>query len=99
MGVLHLVSRSPYASLDLSNCLARLQSGDALLLLAGAVYGACYGSPIADAIRASPAACYVLIPDLKARGIAMDRMLPEITPVDFKGFVDLTVAYSRILSW
>ncbi|MFN3920238.1 MAG: sulfurtransferase complex subunit TusB [Methylohalobius sp.] len=99
MGVLHLVSRSPYASSDLSNCLARLQPGDALLLLAGAVYGACHGSPIADAILASPAACYVLIPDLKARGIAMEKILPEITPVDFEGFVDLTVAYSRILSW
>lgn len=99
MGVLHLVSRSPYTNLDLVQCLARLGEGDALLLLAGAVYGACHGSPVADSIRASAAACYALILDLEARGIAMDRVLPEITLVDFAGFVDLTVAYSRILSW
>ncbi len=99
MGVLHLVSRSPYTDLDLVQCLARLGKGDALLLLSGAVYGACHGSPVAASIRASPAACYAFIQDLEARGIAMERVLPEITPVDFEGFVDLTVAYSRILAW
>lgn len=99
MGVLHLVSRSPYTHSDLAQCLARLGKGDALLLLASAVYGACRGSPVADSIQTSTATCYALIPDLEARGIAMEKVLPEITLVDFDGFVDLAVAYSRILSW
>ncbi len=99
MGVLHLVSRSPYFSLDLAKALSRLSSEDALLLLANAVYGACPGSPVADSIQASQATRYVLIPDLKARGITPESLLPEIIPVEFEGFVDLTVAYSRILTW
>lgn len=99
MGVLHLVSRSPYLSLDLAKALSRLSSEDALLLLANAVYGACYGSPVAESIQASQAACYVLLPDLKARGIASERLLPAVIPVEFAGFVDLAVAYPRILAW
>ncbi|GAB6067323.1 hypothetical protein JCM13664_06410 [Methylothermus subterraneus] len=99
VGVLHLVARSPYASLDLASCLARLGPADALLLLGDAVYGACRESPVAANLLTSPAACYVLLPDLKARGIALEKVLPKITPVDFNGFVDLTVAYPRILTW
>ncbi len=99
MGVLHLVSRSPYTSLTLTQCLARLEHGDALLLLASAVYGACRENPAADSIQASHAACYALVPDLQIRGIPLTSVLPQITLVDFDGFVDLTVAYTRILSW
>ncbi|WP_022947311.1 sulfurtransferase complex subunit TusB [Methylohalobius crimeensis] len=99
MGVLYLVSRSPYTSLDLAQCLARVGDGDALLLLADAVYAAVPGNPVAEALEACSAACHVLIPDLEARGIARENRLPSLVPVDFEGFVDLTVDYERIVSW
>ncbi|MCX8048377.1 MAG: sulfurtransferase complex subunit TusB [Methylohalobius sp.] len=99
MGVLHVVSRSPYTGLDISHCLQRMDEGDALLLIAGAVYGACRDSLVAAAIQAGSVKCYALAPDLEARGIALEQLLPEVTPIDFDGFVDLAVAYPRILSW
>ena len=41
---------------------------------------------------------HVLMPDLEARGLA-DRMIEGVTPVDYSGFVGLTVASKNCQSW
>jgi tRNA 2-thiouridine synthesizing protein B len=41
---------------------------------------------------------YVLKPDLDARGLA-DRLMDGVTPVDYAGFVELTVSNKNCQSW
>lgn len=42
---------------------------------------------------------YVLLPDLKARGINPDKILDNITKVEYENLVDLLVENKRIVSW
>lgn len=42
---------------------------------------------------------YVLLPDLKARGINPDKILNHITKIEYENLVDLLVANKRIVSW
>ncbi len=42
---------------------------------------------------------YALGADLKARGIAADRMIEGFEIVDYAGFVDLSAEYSKVVAW
>ena len=42
---------------------------------------------------------YVLEPDLKARGLDIKSLIPNIDIIDYKGFVKLTVENSRVQNW
>jgi tRNA 2-thiouridine synthesizing protein B len=42
---------------------------------------------------------YVLGPDLKARGLAAERIIDGIQVVDYGGFVDLTTEHDTVQSW
>jgi tRNA 2-thiouridine synthesizing protein B len=98
MAALHLVSRSPADSRSLEQCLARTGEGDAVLLLEDAVYAVAWDSPaLAEASRR--VALRVLAPDLEARGLDASRLPEGVVPVDYRGFVALTVDYTPILSW
>jgi tRNA 2-thiouridine synthesizing protein B len=101
MGVLHLVSRSPGASLALTQCLERAGIGDAVLLLEGGVYAALKGSVLAPRLEQSMGhvTVYALAPDLAARGIATDELLAGVVLVDYEGFVGLSILHTPILSW
>ncbi len=44
-------------------------------------------------------AVYALEPDIQARGIPTERILDEITLVDYAGFVDLVTQYDNTMSW
>jgi tRNA 2-thiouridine synthesizing protein B len=101
MAILHLVNRSPLESRTLEHCLARLGKEDSVLLIENAVYGA-VGTGAGPALSKSLAAgfrVYVLNPDLEIRGLASSTLLEGIHPVDYAGFVGLTVAHRLIQSW
>jgi tRNA 2-thiouridine synthesizing protein B len=101
MGVLHLVSRSPHESSSLALCLARAGEGDAVLLLEDAVYAALNDSAFAPQLQQAcgKLALYVLTPDLVVRGIETEERIAGLMPVDYAGFVELSLRHTPILSW
>jgi tRNA 2-thiouridine synthesizing protein B len=101
MGVLHLVSRSPHESPSLALCLARAGEGDAVLLLEDGVYAALNDAAFASALLkvCGKLAVYVLTPDLAVRGIEPEARVAGLIPVDYAGFVELSLRHAPILSW
>lgn len=74
----------------LERCLARATPDAALLLLGDAVYRGL--TPHSHPLHA-------LIEDLAARGLSPADLAPNVTPIDMKGFVALSVAHSPIVGW
>lgn len=98
--MLHIVNKSPFQTSTLETCLRIAQPGNALLLIEDGVYAATVGSAAEAALRQACSALkvYVLQPDLEARGMTA-KLLDGVTPVDYGGFVDLTVQYHSSHSW
>ena len=42
---------------------------------------------------------FVLEPDLKARGLDIKSLIPNIDIIDYKGFVKLAVENARVQNW
>jgi len=101
MSILHTVNKSPFEKNALSSCLGHSKSGDGVLLIEDAVYGALKGTKTANQVEAakSTVELYVLGPDLAARGVATDRLLESITVVDYGGFVDLVAQHDTTQAW
>ena len=79
----------------------RIAKGDTLLFVASAVLCLHKNSQSAQTILAycQDLHCYALEADVLARGLALDEILPEITIVDYPGFVSLTVEHKVIKTW
>jgi len=101
MSILHTVNKSPYEKSSLDSCLRYAKAGSAILLIEDAVYAAVKGAAFEDRLQtaAQGKKLYVLGPDLKARGIAEDRLIAGIEVVDYAGFVDLSVEHDKVSSW
>ncbi|MCK7492951.1 MAG: sulfurtransferase complex subunit TusB [Comamonadaceae bacterium] len=104
MATLHLVSRSPYESNALMQCLDRAGFGDTVLLIEHGVYAALADAAVCHLLamaapRLGGDAICVLRPDLEARGIALDEVRSTIQLLEYDSFVDLAARHSRILSW
>ena len=99
--MLHTVNKSPFESSSLKTCLSLVRSGTDVLLIEDGVYGALAGSThsplVTEALEA--VRVYALEPDLKARGLSGDRLLPGIEVVGYDGFVDLACANDKIQNW
>lgn len=97
--MLHIINKSSLTNSALDNCLRVAQRGD-ILLIEDAVYAATTGNAFEGKIREAMGRfkVYVLQPDLEARGLA-DRIIADVTPVDYGGFVDLTAANKNCQSW
>ena len=97
--MLHIVNKSPLTSGTLESCLNTATGGE-LLLIEDAVYAAATGTAFEGKLKAAMGRfrVHVLMPDLEARGLA-DRMIEGVTPVDYSGFVGLTVASKNCQSW
>lgn len=98
MATLHVVSHSPFTDGRLNSCLRLLAAADGLLLCGDAVHGLQPGS--AAWTRLQPAAAngrlYALQEDLSARAITLD---PQVKPVDYPGFVQLSLDYDKVNTW
>lgn len=97
--MLHIINKSPLTNSALDNCLRVAVRGD-ILLIEDAVYAATSGNAFEGKIRDAMGRfkVYVLQPDLEARGLA-DRIIADVTAVDYGGFVDLTVTNQNCQSW
>jgi tRNA 2-thiouridine synthesizing protein B len=99
MGVLHMVSRSPYESSALADCLKRAVKGDAVLLLESGVYAVLPRAPQASHLVEAGVAVYAVEADLAARGIAPEDRMAEVIPLDYEGFVELALSHFPVQSW
>lgn len=88
MSTLHIVNQSPWSSDSWDRCLSVLSEGDALILIEDAVYAVSRDD--------LPANCFVLEPDLLARGLTAKG---TATCVGYSGFVELTCQHHRSVSW
>ena len=46
-----------------------------------------------------PIMVYVMAPDLKARGIALDYIKDGVKPIDYKDLVDILDSSEKVISW
>ncbi|WP_275097333.1 sulfurtransferase complex subunit TusB [Sedimenticola hydrogenitrophicus] len=101
MSILHTVNKSPYEKNSLDSCLSLASEGSALLLIEDGIYAALKGAAKEPRMKeaAQKMKLYVLGPDLKARGMAEDRVIEGIEVVDYAGFVDLAAAHDKVNAW
>ncbi len=99
MSTLHLLSHSPFTDSRFDSCLALLAAGDALLLSGDAVYALQPGSQPLQTLQQSGTgiAVFALFEDLQARGLS--AVPGQVTAIDYAGFVELCIAYTRVNSW
>ncbi|AMO56700.1 hypothetical protein GZ77_03040 [Endozoicomonas montiporae] len=94
MSTLHTVNKTGQA---LELCLRSLLLGDAILLIEDGVYALFEASEVLrEVIIDIPV--YVLEADILARGVS-NRDDLDITAMNYEGFVELTEAHEKILSW
>ncbi|HBR97936.1 MAG TPA: sulfurtransferase complex subunit TusB [Gammaproteobacteria bacterium] len=99
--MLHIVNQSPFERDSLASCLTLSLPGAGILLIEDAVVAVRTGSRVAEDLLAAMTDrhIYALGPDLDARGIARDTILPGIRCVDYAGFVQLTTEHNTLQSW
>lgn len=93
MSTLHIVANSPYRTDDLRRCLSLATPGDAILLIEDGVIGV--NQPELENLP--DIACFVLLPDLAARGLQLEYA--DMTSVDYAGFVDLVCQHRNSVTY
>ena len=101
MSILHTVNKSPFEKNSFDSCMKLAKKGSAVLLIEDGIYAAIKGAAKEEQINSAlqELNLYVLGPDLKARGIAEDRIIGGITVVDYAGFVDLAAEHDKVSAW
>lgn len=79
----------------------RIAQGDALIFMASAVLALYSKAQTAEQLEqyCQNFQCYVLEPDLLARGLMHDEIITNIKRVDYSGFVTLTTEHKVIKTW
>jgi tRNA 2-thiouridine synthesizing protein B len=95
MSTLHVINKSDAALW--SSCVATLSRGDSVLLIEDAVYA---GLPEQQQNVFVPEGVKLiaLSEDLAVRGISA-KIRPEIGNTTYSGFVALSLAHERVVSW
>jgi tRNA 2-thiouridine synthesizing protein B len=96
--MLHSITQSPTSDGRWSTIVQMILPSDVVLLLQNGVIAGLNGSAAAAQLLDLGAPIYVLIPDLMARGL-MPHLAVGITPIDYHGFVALTVQHQSHCAW
>lgn len=98
MALLHLLSRSPYTTSDLSACQRLLSPDDAILLCGDAVYALLPNTDFAQMLLELPESnlIFALDEDVQARGLNPPE---RVQTVDYPDFVELCTRYDKVNSW
>ncbi len=100
MSTLHTVNKSPFEKSSMDSCLAYAKEGSSVLMYEDGIYGAIKGTAVAEKITAKNGVnFYVLGPDLKARGVAEDKVTDGIEIVDYAKFVSLAAENDKVMAW
>jgi tRNA 2-thiouridine synthesizing protein B len=99
--MLHVVNKSPFEKNSLATCIRLSAEGSSILLIEDAVYGGFSGNEFEADLKDALASkkVYALEPDLKARGIANDKLIQGVQTVDYEGFVNLAAESTNTQSW
>ncbi|MFA0812588.1 sulfurtransferase complex subunit TusB [Microbulbifer epialgicus] len=93
---LHLVSKSPFSSSALCDCIKCFAEGDVLLLIEDGVYALRHGA----LQKLQNSAIYCLEADAKARGQQeLTAIVSGVTMIDDAGWVKLCTQNTPIVSW
>lgn len=88
--MLYTVNKSGTDSHALAACIERACEGDVILLIENAVFSAVkLQTSTAFQNLNEGVSVFVLMPDMLARGLAVERCYEFIQPVDYAGFVEL----------
>ncbi|WP_394166898.1 sulfurtransferase complex subunit TusB [Photobacterium piscicola] len=96
--MLHTVTRSPFQSHSLAQCLQFICAGDEILLLEDAVIVALSENIYFDLIKNIGVKIYLLEADIIARGL-QDKCDKDLDVIDYKGFVLLTERHDKHIKW
>jgi tRNA 2-thiouridine synthesizing protein B len=98
MSTLHVLSHSPFTDSRLSSCLRLLGHEDALLLCGDATYALMASTAPRQSLedKADSLRVFVLDEDARARNLAPPDW---VTPVDYPGFVELSLQYDKVNTW
>lgn len=101
MSTLHTVNKSPFEKTSLATCLDHASAGAAVLLIEDGVYAALTRTRVEGQVKGAldSVKVYALGPDLQARGLTEDRIIPGISVVDYAGFVDLAAEHDKVQAW
>ncbi|MBK5929215.1 sulfurtransferase complex subunit TusB [Halochromatium salexigens] len=101
MSTLHTVNKSPFEKTSLAACLDHASAGAAVLLMEDGVYAALTRTSVEGQVKGAldNLKVYALGPDLQARGLLEDRVIPGISVVDYAGFVDLAAEHDKVQAW
>jgi len=97
MGTLHIVSKSPFASSALADCL-RVCGEATILLIEDGVNAAIADNKWIEPLKREGLTVYVLQADCEARGLSQ-RIDSEFTLTDYAGFVRLCCEHTPVISW
>ena len=99
--MLHTINTSPFEKTTLQRCLRFIEPESVVLLIENAIYAATNNTPytpmMISALQHSH--IYVLLPDLLSRGIDKSAIIQGIKPIDYTGFVALTIQYTPLKAW
>ncbi len=95
--MLHIISQSPLADAVFD----RIDDGDVVIFIENAVLCLHRDGRFAELLNRKQKLIrmYVLLVDLEARGIALQKLVSGIEAVDYTGFVELTIENAVIQSW
>jgi tRNA 2-thiouridine synthesizing protein B len=96
---LHTFNASPFEQRALFERLLQFASaGDAVLLIENGVY-ALQDATALQQLNTMQLNVYALEADVQARGLHTDRMPATTTLIDDSGFVALSCAHRKVMSW
>jgi tRNA 2-thiouridine synthesizing protein B len=97
--MLYIINKNPSQNLALKNCVDQAIAGDVILLIESAVYAVINAaqSTLLQSLD-DQVSVYALIPDLQARGIALDQCYGGVNVVDYAGFVGLVTEHQPVRS-
>ncbi len=102
MSTLHTVNKSAFERNSLDSCLSVCKADASVLLIEDAVVSALQNTSVSEQIEQAASKgirFYALSEDLKARGLPKQRVMEQITLIDYPGFVKLATENDRVQNW
>ncbi len=102
MATLHTVNKSAFERNSLHSCLSVCKSDASVLLIEDAVIAALQNTSVSEKINkavASGIQFFALHEDIRARGLPEQRIMDNVTLVDYTGFVNLVTENDRVQNW
>ena len=102
MATLHTVNKSAFERNSLDSCLSVCKADGSVLLIEDAVVAALQNTVASEKINTAVASgikFYALQEDIRARGLPEQRIMDNVTLVDYTGFVNLVTENDRVQNW